>query len=1410
MIQRFLARRLTVIWLAGLVLVSNAEEFEEEIRPLVKSFCLDCHSSEKHKGDLDLERFISLAEVMKQSRVWQNVVEQVSLGEMPPKSAPQPAPAQRERLLSWANGVLDQIALAQAGDPGPVVLRRLSNAEYTYTVRDLTGVESLDPAREFPADSAAGEGFMNVGNALVMSPSLVTKYLDAAKLIARHAVLLPDGLRFSTKTSRRDLTEEILAEIRQFYRRFTEASGGDRVNLQGIVFETNEGGRLPLEQYLAATLELREQALVAKPQVEQLARTHGLSAKYLGLLHEMLTSSAPSLLFSPIRNQWQRAGPKDIPAMAEVIREWQKALWKFSPVGHIGKVGGPKAWMEPVSPLATRQELRMKIAPATNSNQLTLYLAAGDLGDGNENDVVVWDQPRLVAPGHPDLYLRDLGNLVEYLEQQRGRIIATASNSLAAVAEADRGEDPKELARRHQVDVSILKAWLDYLGVNSGESVKINSYLTNAFTSAAGYEFIRGWRSSELPSLFANSSDQHVRIPGNMKPRSVAVHPTPTVQVLVGWRSPLTGSVRMQGVVQHAHPECGNGVTWTLELRRGATRHRLAAGTAQGTRPVVVGPIDRVHVKSGDLISLRIGSRDGNHSCDLTSIDLTLTSTDDNNKSWDLAKDVSLNVLGGNPHPDGFGNPDVWHFYTEPEGAGSETAPIIPAESLLAKWQSSATFEEKSKLAGELHQLLAEGPPLKKDHPNALVYEQLTSLGGPLLKNLIRSRSVPDRDHRNTPGLASPQPTSVKSRFGLDPSLFGKHVSGARMDAANLCVRAPSTLEIRLPADLLAGYEFVTTGALDQSTGFEGSVQLQLLTAPPVGSGGPLASHATVRDGKGTWTDGERPMSYDRPIVANPGSAARERIERAFQAFRELFPAALCYMKIVPVDEVVTLTLYHREDHHLARLMLGDSETAQLDRLWKELHYVSHDALMLVDAFEQLWQYATQDADPKVFEPMREPIKQRAAVFQKWLIETEPNHLNAIFDFAGRAYRRPLNEDEQRELRGLYQSLRHQDLSHEEAVRLTLARVLVAPAFLYRAEKPGAGTESVPVDNWELATRLSYFLWSAAPDAELRRAAAAGELLEPTLFLEQARRMLRDGKIRRLATEFACAWLHIYGFDELGEKSERHFPSFASLRGSMYEEAILFFTDLFQNDRSVLNILDADHAFLNRPLAEHYGIANVSFASGNEWKRVEGMKTLSRGGILGQAATLSKQSGASRTSPILRGNWVAEVLLGDKLPRPPKDVPQLPEDEATEELTMRQLTERHSSDPKCYGCHRRIDAFGFSLEGFDAIGRHRQADLGGRPIDTRARTMDGTEMEGLDGLRLYLLTTRRDAFLNQFCRKLLGYALGRGVLLSDKPLIAQMRDDLENSNYRFSSVVETILRSKQFCQIRGKDRASDD
>ncbi len=1371
-----------VVFLLALAAPSSADEpvsfqklgaeFSSEIRPILNESCMKCHSTDEQKGTLDLEQFEKIEDVRRSTRTWLKVAEMLDNGEMPPKDAPQPSAVRRKRLRGWIADYARAEAIASAGDPGPVVLRRLSNAEYTYTLLDLIGVD-LQPAREFPGDNAAGEGFTNTGNAHVMSPALLSKYLDSGKKIAGHAMLLPDGIRFSAGATRRDWTDEILAGIRGFYSRFTTTGGGTQVNLQGIVFGTNDGGLLPLEKYLRATIRHRDSIRSGAKSIEDVASQEGLNAKYLGIVWSTLHSTDPLPILDALRAHWRVARVDDAPALASEIAGWQKALWRFTSVGQIGKIGGPKAWMEPVSPLTGGQELRLKMPAASSSGDVTVYLVAGDAGDGSDHDQVVWEKPRLVAPGRPDLLLRDVRAVAHELATLRGQAFAAAASCLDAAASASASSDPVDsaaLAKQHGVDPRVLAAWLDYLGIatsstGSGAAVKIDTPLKARIERSSGYDFVQGWASPDLPNVVANSSSQHVRIPGNLKPHSLAFHPTPALQVAVGWRSPTTASMQIRGEVQHAHPECGNGVTWSLELRRGAVRQKLAAGVAQGGTVVTVGPVSDVAVQPGDLISILIGPRDGNHSCDLTAVDLTLTG---GGREWNLAREVSPDILAGNPHADALGNRGVWNFYSEPEKGGASDA-VIPAGSLLARWQSAGSAAERKRLGQAIQNLLTSGPPAARESPDRALYDQLASLRGPLVSAF------------HVLGPAARQPAASPAAIGPDPALFGPQPGGPAIDQASIAVQAPRTLAIRLPADLVAGCEFVTGGSLDPVMGAEGSVQLQLRASPTGPSQG---------------------VSPELPILVRDGSAASRRVQSAFETMRRVFPPALCYTKIVPVDEVITLTLFYREDGLLERLMLDEAQKAQLDRLWAELRYVSQDAITLVDAFLQLLEYASQDADPKVFEPMRKPINDRAAAFRRQLVATEPRHLDAVIALAARAFRRPLVPEESSELRGLYRKLREEEIPHDEAIRLLIARVLVSPRFLYRLEKPAPGEKAAPVSDWELATRLSYFLWSSMPDQELLAAAQSGQLGRPDVLLSQTHRMCRDGRVRRLSAEFACQWLSIYDFESLDEKSERHFPTFASLRGPMQEEVILYFTDLFQHDGSVLSVFDSDHTFLNEDLAKHYEIPQVA---GSNWRRVDGVRKYGRGGILALAATLAKQSGASRTSPILRGNWVSEVLLGEKLPRPPKNVPVLPDDEAaTSGLTVRQLVEKHTSDPRCASCHVRIDPLGFALEAYDAIGRRRSRDLGDRPIETASRLRDGTTFDGLDGLRQYLVTARRDALIRQFCRKLLGYALGRGVQLSDLPLLEEMERNLKKNDYRFSAALDAVVASRQFREIRGR------
>ncbi len=238
------------------------KSYQARVRPLLKQFCTGCHSTKKKAGELDLERFGKRSDVRRGTKAWLGVIEMLGKREMPPRKSKQPSDAQRKVLVDWMRRYLHAEAIAQAGDPGPVVLRRLSNAEYTFSVRDLTGV-ALDPAREFPGDNAAGEGFTNTGAGQAMSPALLRKYLDAGKQIASHAVLMPDGIRFSVKTTRRDWTDEKLAEIRTFYRRFTEANDlgvGDKVGNIDVHGNTRLGiaGQLPVGRYLLAALETRD------------------------------------------------------------------------------------------------------------------------------------------------------------------------------------------------------------------------------------------------------------------------------------------------------------------------------------------------------------------------------------------------------------------------------------------------------------------------------------------------------------------------------------------------------------------------------------------------------------------------------------------------------------------------------------------------------------------------------------------------------------------------------------------------------------------------------------------------------------------------------------------------------------------------------------------------------------------------------------------------------------------------------------------------------------------------------------------------------------------------------------------------------------------------------------------------
>lgn len=1391
------------------------EEFSRAIRPLIRQYCLSCHSTSQKIGELDLERFSDAAAVRRDLQVWPRVVHMVESGQMPPEASPQPSAAERLQILEWARGLLEAEARAGAGDPGQVVLRRLSNAQYRYTLRDLLGVD-LDPAREFPIDGAAGEGFTNTGEALVMSPALLGKYLDGAKRIVRHAVPLPDGFRFSRHTTRRDWTDEILGRIRSFYGRYTEVRR--REWMYGDVPLAIDYGQAPLAKYLQAAMELRQ----GGTGLDEIADRDGLSRKYLGNLWKVLNGEAggDSFLLENLRARWRSLSPRDSAELAAEIERWYEPLWRFNSVGHLNR------WLEPATPLVREQSFSVSLEAPQEGGAPVLHLWTGDAGDGSEGDYLVWKRPRFEGkpiPVHgdkprpsdlPPILLRDLPLVRRTLESTLRKTFADSRRYLAAAARlAGPGPpaDPEALAARERLNPDLLRRWTGYLGIGTPKT-GLEKPLSLAMENLQKTARLNGWRtplSGAAPApyqdtayLVANSGDQVWRIPGTAPPRSVVVHPTRQQWVGVGWRSPEDLTASVEARVEDSHPGCGNGIEWTLMLRQPGLERILASGSLEDENRSIR-PDQRFWLRRGAEISLLVGSLKHNVRCDLTRVALTVREEEGARRHWDLADDVVDSVLEGNPHADAFGNPGVWRFFTLDRSPADRLQAIAPG-SALYRWLdclSNPTLRRQAAAAArQVATLLDSGPPEAGDHPDALLYSRITALDGPFLKDVDLAAAGREAESSQSERSADAGPGVSDGLEGIE---FGRRPGGQPLDEAGFLVHGSALIRVDVPPRIARAYNFVAEAALDPGWGRAGSVQVHAGPEVPPSTQG-LVPPVGANDAHPEANANPEPARF--PVIVG-NDATRGRFREAFDAFRQWFPPALCYTQIVPVDEGITISLFHREDAALARLVLEEGEKRELDRLWRELRHVSRDALAIADSFDEWWNFG---AHYKKFtrESREAPIRRRAQQFREELRSSESRHLDASLRFAERAWRRPLEAREKAGLLDLYASLRDEGQEHDPALRGLLARVLVSPNFLYRIEQPAEGVEPQPVSAWELAGRLSYFLWSSMPDGELFRLAANGSIREPKVLVGQVGRMLQQDRTRALAVEFAAQWLGFREFHRDQGKNERLFPTFARRRTDMYEESVRFFEDLFRRDGSVIDILDADYTWLNQELADHYGIPDVS---GSRWRRVQGIKRYQRGGVLGMGSMLAKQSGASRTSPVLRGNWIFETLLGNHLPKPPPNVPELPEDERrTRGLTVRQMVERHRSLPGCAACHDQIDPLGLALEGFDPIGRRRARDLGGRPVDAGVRLEPGIEFRDLAGLRTYLLEQRRGEFLRNFSRKLLGYALGRSVEVSDEKLLAEVAQSLESAGFRFSAAVATIVQSSQFLNQRGRDAGSPD
>ncbi len=414
--------------------------------------------------------------------------------------------------------------------------------------------------------------------------------------------------------------------------------------------------------------------------------------------------------------------------------------------------------------------------------------------------------------------------------------------------------------------------------------------------------------------------------------------------------------------------------------------------------------------------------------------------------------------------------------------------------------------------------------------------------------------------------------------------------------------------------------------------------------------------------------------------------------------------------------------------------------------------------------------------------------------------EEVPCAKKIIANLARRAYRKPVSDGEMERLLGFYQQGRNEG-SFDQGIESALRFMLTDPKFIFRFERDPANVaagEAYRVNDLELASRLSFFLWSSIPDDSLLAVAAQGKLHEPAVLEGQVRRMLADPRSEALVSNFAGQWLYLRNVRGANPNIEE-FPDFDdNLREGFRKETDLFFDSIIHEDRSVLDLLNANYTFVNERLARHYGIPDVY---GSRFRRVT-VTDDARRGLLGQGSFLLVTSYATRTSPVLRGKWILENVLGTPVPPPPPNVPALKENAPGEKpLTVRARLEEHRKNPACAVCHRIMDPVGFAFENFDAVGQWRAVDAG-NPIDASGVLVDGTKVNGPVALREAILK-RPQTFAATMTEKMLTYALGRGLEYYDMPTVRGIVREMARNDYRFSSLVLGIVKSAPF-QMRMK------
>ena len=606
------------------------------------------------------------------------------------------------------------------------------------------------------------------------------------------------------------------------------------------------------------------------------------------------------------------------------------------------------------------------------------------------------------------------------------------------------------------------------------------------------------------------------------------------------------------------------------------------------------------------------------------------------------------------------------------------------------------------------------------------------------------------------------------------------------------------------------------------------------------------------REAAPRWAALSAVARFGDPDLVVP-AAERKRYEASFARFASVFPDVFYVTergRYFPDDSddkgrllsagYHSVLGFYRDDTPLMELILDTQGRKELNRLWDEFEFMAEftartwvqyffnqsgevdgkgaeaasprpvdhavtDTAVIMGKRDAYLAKAAADPknDPVAPQAIREHfggIDATLRTLEKMRREAEPKHIEALLAFAARAYRRPLTKPERDDMIAYYHKLGEKnELSHEDAIRDSIVSVLMSPDFLYRIDLRESSSGGVrPLSNHALASRLSYFLWSSMPDAELMRHATLGDLQRPDVLLAQTRRLLKDERVRGMATEFTGNWLDFRRFENLNSVDRNRFPAFTNdLREAMFQEPIRFVEDAIRNDRSVFDLVYGKHTFVNPVLAKHYGMPEVK-----DWVRVDDASGYGRGGLLPMSVFLTNTSPGLRTSPVKRGYWVVHRVLGETIPAPPPVVPELPHDESKTDLPLREVLAQHRANPLCAGCHAKFDAFGLVFEGYGPVGEARAKDLAGRPVDVSATFPGGVPASGLAGLQEYIRGHREKEFVEGLCRKLLSYALNRSLQLSDEPLIDRMEASLAAKQSRFDTLIEAIVTSPQFLNKR--------